>query len=86
VLVRGQRCALLGRVTMDLIMIDVSHLAAAAAGDEVVRMGRLGGRGNLLCRIGGNARRQLPGKLRRELARACDGFIFETRCLVLIRL
>ena len=25
VLVHGQRCALLGRVTMDLMMIDVSH-------------------------------------------------------------
>jgi alanine racemase len=42
VLVRGQRCALLGRVTMDLIMIDVSHLADAKVGDEVVLMGRQG--------------------------------------------
>ena len=40
VLVRGQRCALLGRVTMDLMMIDVSHIADAAVGDEVVLMGR----------------------------------------------
>ncbi len=42
VLVRGQRCGLLGRVTMDLIMIDVSHLAGAMVGDEVVLMGRQG--------------------------------------------
>lgn len=42
VLVRGQRCALLGRVTMDLMMIDVSHVADAAVGDEVVLMGRQG--------------------------------------------
>jgi alanine racemase len=42
VLVRGQRCPLLGRVTMDLIMIDVSHLPAAAVDDEVVLMGRQG--------------------------------------------
>ena len=42
VLVRGQRCALLGRVTMDLMMIDVSHLDDAAVGDEVVLMGRQG--------------------------------------------
>jgi alanine racemase len=42
VLVRGQRCALLGRVTMDLIMIDVSHLPGATVGDEVVLMGRQG--------------------------------------------
>jgi len=42
VLVRGQRCPLLGRVTMDLIMIDVSHLPEAVVGDEVVLMGRQG--------------------------------------------
>jgi alanine racemase len=39
-LVRGQRCPLLGRVTMDLMMIDVSHIKNAAVGDEVVLMGR----------------------------------------------
>jgi alanine racemase len=43
VLVRGQRCALLGRVTMDLMMIDVSEIEGAAVGDEVVLMGRQGG-------------------------------------------
>lgn len=42
VLVRGQRCPLLGRVTMDLMMIDVSHIDGAAVGDEVVLMGRQG--------------------------------------------
>src|SRR5207249_488233 len=42
VLVRGQRCALLGRVTMDLIMIDVSHVNDLGVGDEAVLMGREG--------------------------------------------
>jgi alanine racemase len=42
VLVRGQRCALLGRVTMDLMMIDVSNVEDVQAGDEVVLMGRDG--------------------------------------------
>jgi alanine racemase len=42
VLVRGQRCPLLGRVTMDLMMIDVSQIEDAAVGDEVVLMGRQG--------------------------------------------
>jgi alanine racemase len=41
VLVRGKRCPLLGRVTMDLMMIDVSNIGAAV-GDEVVLMGRQG--------------------------------------------
>jgi alanine racemase len=39
VLVRGKRCPLLGRVTMDLMMIDVSLVQGAAVGDEVVLMG-----------------------------------------------
>jgi alanine racemase len=42
VLVGGKRCPLLGRVTMDLIMIDVSEVSDAAVGDEVVLMGRQG--------------------------------------------
>jgi alanine racemase len=41
-LVRGKRCALLGRVTMDLLVIDVSHVANVDVGDEVVLMGRQG--------------------------------------------
>jgi alanine racemase len=40
VLVHGQRCALLGRVTMDLMMVDVSKIDSAQVGDEVVLMGR----------------------------------------------
>lgn len=42
VLIQGKRCAILGRVTMDLIMADVSDLKDAQAGDEVVLMGRQG--------------------------------------------
>ena len=41
-LVRGKRCPLLGRVTMDLMMIDISQIKNAAVGDEVVLMGRQG--------------------------------------------
>ena len=42
VLVRGKRCRLLGRVTMDLMVIDVSGLDGVQAGDDVVLMGRDG--------------------------------------------
>src|SRR5437016_3874919 len=42
VLVRGQRCPLLGRVTMDLIVIDVSDLPEVDIDEEVVLMGRQG--------------------------------------------
>jgi alanine racemase len=42
VLVRGQRCPILGRVTMDLMMVDVSQINNAQVGDEVVLLGRDG--------------------------------------------
>jgi len=38
----GQRCPVLGRITMDQMMVDVSTLDQAAAGDEVVLIGRQG--------------------------------------------
>ena len=41
-IVRGKRCPLLGRVTMDLMVIDVSHIPQATVGDEVILMGRQG--------------------------------------------
>jgi alanine racemase len=41
-LVRGKRSPLLGRVTMDLMVIDVSQVPDAKVGDEVVLMGRQG--------------------------------------------
>lgn len=41
VLIGGRRCAVLGRITMDLIMADVSDVNAAV-GDEVVLIGRQG--------------------------------------------
>jgi alanine racemase len=39
-LVGGKRCPLLGRVTMDLMVIDVSHIPEVEVGDEVVLMGK----------------------------------------------
>jgi alanine racemase len=43
VLIRGKRCSLLGRVTMDLMMVDVTEVSEARVGDEVVLLGRQGG-------------------------------------------
>jgi alanine racemase len=42
VLVRGCRAPILGRVCMDMTMVDVSATPAAAVGDEVVLIGRQG--------------------------------------------
>lgn len=41
-LVRGRRAPVIGRVCMDMLMLDVTHVPGAAAGDEVVLMGGQG--------------------------------------------
>jgi alanine racemase len=43
VLVRGRRCPVRGRICMNLIMIDVSHVPDVAAGEEVVLLGEQNG-------------------------------------------
>jgi alanine racemase len=43
VLICGRRCPVLGRVTMDQIMVDTTALPAVGAGEEVVLLGRQGG-------------------------------------------
>lgn len=42
VLIRGRRCAVLGRVTMDQIIVDVTALPEVGVGEEVVLMGAQG--------------------------------------------
>jgi alanine racemase len=43
VLVRGQRAPVVGRVCMDLCMVDVTDVDGTTLGDEVVLLGRQGG-------------------------------------------
>jgi alanine racemase len=42
-LVRGRRAPVVGRVTMDVTMIDVTDVPGAAVGDEIVLFGKQGG-------------------------------------------
>lgn len=42
VLIRGQRCPLLGRITMDQIMVDATTAGDIQPGEEVVLLGRQG--------------------------------------------
>jgi alanine racemase len=44
VLVRGVRAPLIGRVSMNMITVDVTHVPDVQADDEVVLLGRQGGR------------------------------------------
>ena len=42
VLIGGSRCQVLGRVAMNMFVVDVSHLETVSAEDEVVLLGRQG--------------------------------------------
>jgi alanine racemase len=42
VLIQGKKCRILGRVTMDQIIVDVDHLNNPQCGDEVVLIGQQG--------------------------------------------
>ena len=42
VLIRGQKAPILGRICMDQLMVDVSHIPGVAAGDRVTLVGRDG--------------------------------------------
>ena len=42
VLVRGRRAAILGRISMDMTIVDVTHIDGVEIGDEVVLIGRSG--------------------------------------------
>jgi alanine racemase len=62
VLVGGRRCPVVGRVTMDQTMIDVSGVPSARVGDDAVLLGRQGGA-------------EIPAA---ELARLCGTIAYET--------
>ncbi len=48
VLIGGERCKVVGRVSMDMIIVNVTHLKSVSVGDEVVLIGRqLGAPGSL---------------------------------------
>jgi len=43
VLIRGKRCPVVGRICMDQMMVNVTHLEDVSVGDEVVLIGKQGG-------------------------------------------
>ncbi len=64
VLLRGQRAPMVGRISMDLTLVDVTHVSAAAIGDEVVLIGRSG-------------HQHITAW---DLARSSDTVVYETLC------
>ncbi len=72
VLIGGVRCSVLGRVTMDQILVDVTKLPEVAAGDEAVLIGRQGERGDSGARIGRKGGNDLLACLHGNRARGCE--------------
>jgi len=42
VLIRGKRAKVLGRVSMDMVVIDITNIPSVKVGDEAVLIGRCG--------------------------------------------
>ncbi len=66
VLIRGRRCPVLGRVTMDQTIVDVTDVPGVQCGDAVVLVGRQGGEEISI----------------REFSRHADTIPWETLCSV----
>jgi alanine racemase len=64
VIVGGEYAPVVGRVTMDLTSVDVSHIRGVAVGDEVVLIGKTGGKSVDAV----------------ELARLCESVPYEILC------
>lgn len=64
VLLRGQRAPMVGRISMDLTLVDVTGVAGASIGDQVVLIGRSGEQQITAC----------------DHARWSDSVVYETLC------
>jgi len=64
VIVRGEYAPVVGRVSMDLTIVDVSHIREVAVGDEVIL-------------IGGSGSKSVDAV---ELARLCESVPYEILC------
>jgi alanine racemase len=66
VIVGGEYAPVVGRVSMDLTIVDVSHIRGVAVGDEVILIGRDNGNGKNVDAV--------------ELARLCESVPYEILC------
>jgi alanine racemase len=78
VLIRGRRCAVLGRVTMDQIMADVTALSGVEAGDEVVLIGRQGAEEILAAELAQKSG-TIPWEIFTGVGRRVDRIYFESK-------
>jgi alanine racemase len=66
VIVGGEYAPVVGRVSMDLTIVDISHIRGVAVGDEVILIGRDNGNGKSVDAV--------------ELARLCESVPYEILC------
>ena len=66
VLIHGKRAPVVGKVCMDFIMVDVTHIPRVSVGDEVILMGRQG-------------REQITAE---EIAEKINSISYEVLCLI----
>jgi alanine racemase len=72
VIVGGEYAPVVGRVSMDLTIVDVSHIRGVKVGDEVVLIGKGVGNG-----IGQSSAKSVDAV---ELARLCESVPYEILC------
>ena len=66
VLIQGTQCPILGRVAMNMFVVDVSHLESIAEGDEVVLIGNQGSESvtaELLARLTGSINYEILARI-----------------------
>jgi alanine racemase len=85
VLIRGERCKIIGRVSMDQVMADASDLGEVAVCDEVVFFGKQGEEEIPFCEFAQRAQllmraAYLPGFSERRIARRYIPEIFSEDC------
>jgi alanine racemase len=76
-LVRGKRCPIRGRVTMDQIILDVSRVPGCRVGDEVVALGRQGRQEITAWELAAQARTipwEILTNVGARVPRTCKGF------------
>lgn len=72
VLIRGRRAPLLGRVCMNMIMVDVTHIPGAAVGDEALLIGQDGDErisADDLAELTGTINYEVVTRIQRDLTR-----------------
>jgi alanine racemase len=74
VIVGGEYAPVVGRVSMDLTIVDVSHIRGVAVGDEVILIGKLTGR---LLEKSESSAKNVDAI---ELARLCETVPYEILC------